>query len=71
MVLELSKTKVIQFMNCAWYKKKDATYSDIIAFVKRHIWCFRNYTKSDQNGDLNNFDDDFFEAILDVLCYTT
>lgn len=71
MALELSKSKVIPIMNCAWYKKKDATYSDIIAFVRRHIWCFRNYTKSDQNGDLNNFDDDFFETILDVLCYAT
>lgn len=71
MALELSKSKVIPIMNCAWYKKKNATYSDIIAFVRRHIWCFRNYTKSDQNGDLNNFDDDFFETILDVLCYAT
>ncbi len=50
---------------------KDTACADIIAFVRRHVWCFRNYTKSNQNVDLNNFKDDFFETILDVLCYTT
>ena len=48
MALEISKTKVIQVMNCAWYKKTDANYSDIIAFVRRYIWRFRNYAESYQ-----------------------
>jgi hypothetical protein len=53
--IELSKSKVLKIMDCAWYKKADATFSDIIAFVRRHIWYARNYTKSSDNLHFASF----------------
>ncbi len=69
MAVELSKSKVIKIMNSAWYHKPDAAFSDIIAFVRRHIWYARNYTKSSDDHDLSYFQNDFLESILDIVCY--
>jgi len=69
MAVELSKSKTIKILTCAWYKKTDATFSDIIAFVRRHIWYFRNLTKSSQTHDSSYFQNNFLESILHVVCY--
>ena len=69
MAVELSKSKTIKILSCAWYKKTDATFSDIIAFVRRHIWYFRNLTKSSHTHDSSYSQDNFLESILHVVCY--
>jgi hypothetical protein len=69
MAAELSKSKAVKILNCAWYKKSDATFSDIIALVRRHIWYARNYIKSSDDHDSSYFQNDFLESILDILCY--
>jgi hypothetical protein len=69
MALQLVKSNAMVIQNCAWYKKTEATFSDVIALVRRHIWHARNYTNSTRKLDLTNFDEDFLEMLLDVVCY--
>lgn len=67
--LELLKTETLTILTCAWYKKSDATFSDIIALVRRHIWHARNYTKSSSERNPTYFQGDLLETLLDVVCY--
>ena len=69
MALELLKSKSITILNCAWYKKSDATFSDVIALVRRDIWCSRNYNNSSNASDSTYSHDDFLETLLDLVCY--
>ena len=36
----------------SWYIKEDATFSDALAAVRRHLWSRLNYDRSPQNPDL-------------------
>lgn len=67
--LELLKSKTLTIQTCAWYQKTDATFSDVIASVRRHIWHFRNYTNSSPEPDSSYFKDDLLETLLDIVCY--
>lgn len=67
--LELLKSKTLTIQTCAWYQKTDATFSDVIASVRRHIWHFRNYTNSSPKPDSSYFKDDLLKTLLDIVCY--
>ena len=69
MAVELSKSNDVRILNCAWYKKSNATFSDIIALVRRHIWYARNYTKSLNEYESSYLQNDFLESILNIVCY--
>ena len=69
MALQLVKNNAMVVQSCAWYNKTDATFSDVIALVRRHIWHARNYMNSTRNPDLTKFDEDFLNTLLDVVCY--
>jgi len=68
-ILELVKSNAIVIQSCAWYNKTEATFSDVIALVRRHIWHARNSMNSARKLDLTNFQEDFLEMLLDVVCY--
>ncbi|MCK7522523.1 MAG: hypothetical protein MZV64_35005 [Ignavibacteriales bacterium] len=36
----------------SWYIKEDATFSDALAAVRKHLWSHLNYERSPQNPDL-------------------
>jgi len=67
--LELLKSETLTILTCAWYKKTDATFSDVIALVRRHIWHARNYTNSSPEPNSTYFQDDLLETLLDIVCY--
>jgi len=69
MAVELSKSTTIKVVSFAWYQKSDATFSDIIAFVRRHFWYARKLTKSSHKPDSTYFDKDLAETLLDIVCY--
>ena len=69
MALELIKDNTMTVLNCAWYKKSEPTFSDVIALVRRHIWYSRKYMNSPRTPELSNFDEVFREILLDVVCY--
>jgi len=67
--LEVIKSKPMTVLNSAWYKKSDATYSDVIALVRRHIWHSRNYNNSSNAPDSTYFHGNLLETLLDLVCY--
>jgi len=56
-------------MSCAWYVKREATFSDVIALVRRHIWIGRKQINSICDGDSSYSENDLLETLLDVVCY--
>ena len=71
MAIEMLKDTTMPIMKCAWYKKSEATFSDVIAFVRRHIWSARYFVNSSKNPDFSYFQDDFLDTLLDQVCYAT
>jgi len=71
MALEICKDGNIPVFATAWYKKSEATFSDVIAFVRRHIWTSKYYANSGKNHDISYFSDDLFQIMLSELCYGT
>ena len=53
MALKLRTIYPLTLLSTAWYQKNhDATFSDIIAFVRRIIWANKYFSKSSKDGDL-------------------
>ena len=69
MALEITKNKTMSILNCAWYQKSDATFSDVIALVRRHIWYTRKYKNSSLAPNSTYFKNDLLETLLDIVCY--
>jgi hypothetical protein len=67
--LKLIESNAMIIQNCAWYQKTEATFSDVIALVRRHIWRARNYINSTCEPNLTKFHEAFLEILLDVVCY--
>lgn len=71
MALEICKDRNMPVFATAWYKKSEATFSDVIALVRRHIWASKYYVNSGKNCDISYFSDDLFQTMLSELCYGT
>jgi hypothetical protein len=70
MAIELTKDgRNIPIIKCAWYHKTEATFSDVIAFVRRHIWSVGYYKNSAKVDDPSDFKEQMFKIMLDQLCY--
>jgi hypothetical protein len=69
MALEIIKTTPLPILSFPWYKKSEATFSDVIALVRNHIWKFRYSVNSPENPDLSNSNEDLIKIILHQLCY--
>jgi hypothetical protein len=67
--IEMLKNKSLPILSAAWYNKKgEATFSDILAFVRRDIWAFRNFNDSRFDGEYMKIKPDKWEALLNQLC---
>lgn len=67
MAIELvSKGKELIPQTTAWYQKQDVTFSDVLAFVRRHIWDSK-YIKSAYHDGYVLFPVQNWEAILEIL----
>ncbi|MFM8331619.1 MAG: transposase [Candidatus Methylumidiphilus sp.] len=51
----------------AWYAKKDATFSDVLAFVRRAIWAGKYFVNSETGGDRLELSRRDLDALLDQL----
>jgi hypothetical protein len=66
--LEMSKTKLLPLQSTAWYDKKgDATFSDILAFVRRSIWAKKYFDDSAVDADYRKIRYTEWESLLDQL----
>lgn len=69
MANEMLKHDKLNIATCAWYKKKDATFSDIIAYVRKRIWQSRYSTNSTESDDCTYLQDNFLGALIELACY--
>jgi hypothetical protein len=55
----------------SWYIKEDATFSDALAAVRKHLWSHLNYERSPQNPDLFLIPQAALFSLVDSACYST
>ena len=66
--LEMLKSKSLTVLSSAWYNKKgEATFADILAFVRRDIWATRNFNDSLFEGEYVKIKPNQWEALLNQL----
>ncbi|MBF0477355.1 MAG: transposase, partial [Deltaproteobacteria bacterium] len=71
MALKIMKDATMPILTAAWYQKTEATFSDVIALVRRHIWCSRYLVNSSRRHDSSQLRDEFLQSILDQVCHST
>jgi DDE superfamily endonuclease len=55
--------------SAAWYTKKQATFSDTIALVRRHLWSVQYFAMSEDNSEMLKVPRAWLERLTDTLCY--
>jgi hypothetical protein len=66
--IEMLKDKTLPVLSTAWYNKKSqATFSDILAFVRRSIWAENYFNNSTFDGEYMKIKPDRWESLLDQL----
>jgi len=53
----------------AWYTKPEATFSDVIAFVRRHLWQHTEFAHSHASTRPVPIPDAVLRGFLDLLCH--
>ena len=69
LALRLVADGEIPVAQTAWYRKDQATFSDVIAFVRRHLWASRYFVNSSPSPQSLEFDPDLVNHLLDCLSY--
>jgi hypothetical protein len=55
----------------SWYIKDEATFSDALAAVRRHLWSNLNYERSFQNPNLFLIPKPALFSLVETACYST
>ena len=55
--------------SAAWYTKSDATFSDVIAFVRRYLWTHTEFVQSHIQPGPVPISAAVLHGLVDVLCY--
>ena len=53
----------------SWYQKRQPTFSDALALVRRHLWSARAFSTSDSTDDMMQVPRAVVEVLTDTLCY--
>jgi hypothetical protein len=69
----LTQNKPFPVRTSAWYVKKEPTFSDALAVVRRHIWfgLWGKYIKSAPDPDYVLIPAPVFNGLVDSICYST
>jgi hypothetical protein len=70
MAWQLIEHGVLPVRQAAWYKKTDATFSDVLAYVRRAIWSGKYFVNSKTGGERLELSFRDCEALLDQLAAT-
>lgn len=66
--LEMLKTKSLPLQSTAWYDKKgDATFSDVLVFVRRSIWAEKYFDDSTVDAEYRKIKCTEWESLMDQL----
>jgi hypothetical protein len=70
---QLTKEKPFPVRTSAWYVKKEPTFSDALAVVRRHIWfgLWGKYVESTPDPDYVLIPTSVFNGLVDSMCYST
>jgi len=55
----------------SWYIKDEATFSDALVAVRKHLWSHLNYDRSPQNPDLFLIPEAALSSLVESACYST
>jgi hypothetical protein len=66
---ELAPDHQLPIQQAAWYGKSEATFADVIAFVRRRIWSARYFVKSTSAIDLVLIPQTYAEQLLNAVTY--
>jgi hypothetical protein len=70
MVLRLVEKAAMPVRQAAWYWKKNATFSDVLAFVRRAIWARKYFVNSKPGSERLELSLPDFGSLLDQLAVT-
>ncbi len=59
---------VLQVNTAAWYSKREPTFSDAIAAVRRVLWTVPNLSMSRQPGETITIPANFLKRVFQTLC---
>lgn len=65
----LTLDQALPTRSAAWYTKSEATFADVIAFVRRYLWGHLRFPNSQPNTRLVAFPSSVLDSLLDALCY--
>jgi len=65
----LLKGEKIPIHSTAWYAKRQATFSDVIAFVRLHLWQHTQFAHSHLSTRPVPIPDPVLRGLLDILCH--
>lgn len=55
----------------AWYHKKEATFSDVLAVVRRYLWTGIKWGESHSRTPLVTLPNSVIHGLVDTLCYSS
>ena len=55
--------------DAAWYKKRDLTFSDALAAVRRSLWAAALSNTSRQTADITKVETAVLDRLIATLCY--
>ena len=65
----LNPDQSLPVRSAAWYAKSEATFSDVIAGVRRHLWTHTEFVQSPAKTGHPPISAGVLHGLVDVLCY--
>lgn len=67
----LTQGHAFPLRSTAWYQKPEATFSDALALVRRHLWTHMKWVNSRPSTGLVTLPRALIHGLIDTLCYST
>ena len=67
----LTRDQPLPVRTAAWYQKQQATFSDVIAFVRRYLWMETEFANLPPKQGLVQFPMPVLTGLVDTICYST
>ncbi len=65
----LTTDRPLPIRSAAWYSKSEATFSDVLAFVRRYLWTNTNFVQSQGQTRPIPISAAVLHGLVDLLCY--
>jgi len=71
MANKIVKNGEVPIQSYSWYKKPEATFSDVIAIIRRQIWEGRYLKQSSRERDSSLFTADLRDILIEIVCWAS